>query len=966
MKRFLILIFLLELFFAFTATAQWEECNNGLYGGDITYFQKLNNKLYVLNYYATPNGGFHSSTDYGKTWQIGSNGSSDFYIFGDRKNIGNNTYVFTGDSIYYTTDNGKNWIISNKGMEKIKVNCFDTDGKNLYAATDSGVYLSVDNGVSWETRNNGLRKNYASSIAVNGKYIFITSENEVYLSTDKGESWVKKYSSKYKLIENIIVDDKNIIIGTNWNYNGLIISNDNGEQWIDTILSNYNINSFAKYRTDIIAGTWGEGLFVSRDKGKTWVPQNSGLTSKYINVIKIYDDIIYVGTQRGLFASVDLGYNFSNIGVYKTTINDVNILDDTILVGTGSWEETGAIFKSTDNGNNWEIIYKELTNAGVRAVAVNEYTLLLGDSHGMIYRSSDGGNTWNKGTKPGSTHLDILSLIVDSNITYTSAYDGGIFYSKDYGMSWYQNVRGSPDVNTFAKYKNYILAGDKGGIWGTSDEGQSWKDFGLQGYFVRSLYTNNEKIYASAGYSGLFATSDEGANWKNIGLKGVSHITDAIVIKNTIFVLVSNRLYISKDNTDTWREISNNFPNRDTLGYMFSITSNKNTIYLCGWNALYSSKDEGESWYSISGGLPDSSFYSLTFIGNDLYVYTRIGLFISKNNGNSWEIIFANINFVHICNIDTTLFAITSNSLYYSNDNGKSWSIRDSLLPGEKYWAFETNGEYLFAGTYFYPGQYLKNLYRSSDGGKNWFKINHNYNEIVSIYTNENNLFTINSNGVLLMSSDNGDNWKPIFHNSELELILLIEKNILWVSTIDGAVYFSTDSGISWQNSGLCHSGVTATATIGNYIFGATRGAGVLLSSNEGITWHNVNKGLTNSDIWNLKINKNYIFAGSRGGGMFRAKLSDFGIVNVKEENTFSVSDDFILYPNPVENILNVRLNHAIEIPCSIQIFNLFGQKVAESIIPGSASVCKMNLQNLQTGMYIVKVNNSINRIIKY
>ena len=62
----------------------------------------------------------------------------------------------TGNGIFRTVDNGKQWIPVNKGLVNLAVQVLIGSGdKGLYAGTSSGVFRS-DDGVSWVTVNQGL------------------------------------------------------------------------------------------------------------------------------------------------------------------------------------------------------------------------------------------------------------------------------------------------------------------------------------------------------------------------------------------------------------------------------------------------------------------------------------------------------------------------------------------------------------------------------------------------------------------------------------------------------------------------------------------------------------------------------------------------------------------------------------------------------------------------------------------
>ena len=73
-----------------------------------------------------------------------------------------------------------------------------------------------------------------------------------------------------------------------------------------------NIRSFyAASKGVLLAGTWGAGIFRSTNRGNTWTPVNTGLAYEpgegfvYVEVFAQKGEVLYVGTQGGLYASTD-------------------------------------------------------------------------------------------------------------------------------------------------------------------------------------------------------------------------------------------------------------------------------------------------------------------------------------------------------------------------------------------------------------------------------------------------------------------------------------------------------------------------------------------------------------------------------------------------------------------------------------------------------------------------------------
>ena len=75
--------------------------------------------------------------------------------------------------------------------------------------------------------------------------------------------------------------------------------------------------------------------------------------------------------------------------------------------------------------------------------------------------------------------------------------------------------------------------------------------------------------------------------------------------------------------------------------------------------------------------------------------------------------------------------------------------------------------------------------------------------------------------------------------------------------------------------------------------------------------------------------------------------------------DTFGEVSNFKFYPNPVENVLNIKSQNTID---SVSVFNMLGQNVM-TLAPNAISE-KIDMTELRDGTYFVKVvsGNSVKR----
>jgi hypothetical protein len=156
-----------------------------------------------------------------------------------------------------------------------------------------------------------------------------------------------------------------------------------------------------------------------------------------VNTIKIQDSFIVAGTDGdGIFVSTDDGENWTsrNKGLQDTIIHTVMILDNSILAGT----ETG-VSVSTDNGESWRSINSGLSGLGVWSLAVSRDaagdTTIFAGSWSGVYSSTDRGEHWNV-TSLSNTTAPVHSIVTSGDIIWATTFSDGIFLSRDNGSTW--------------------------------------------------------------------------------------------------------------------------------------------------------------------------------------------------------------------------------------------------------------------------------------------------------------------------------------------------------------------------------------------------------------------------------------------------------------------------------------------------------------------------------------------------
>jgi hypothetical protein len=185
------------------------------------------------------------------------------------------------------------------------------------------------------------------------------------------------------------------------------------------------------------------------------------------------------------------------------------------------------VFRSTDNGWNWEAV---LPGLEADAFASNSTYFFAGTSAG-IYRTSDNGMSWTWAGAGLPTSSSIDAIAVSGSYVFAGG-SAGVYGSTNNGTSW--TVSGLTDtvsglsnlgVNALVVLGTTLFAGTPSGVFVSTNNGTNWRVTGLKYGYVRALAANGTDLFAGTGYShygrdgtGVFYSSDNGSSWSTVGL----------------------------------------------------------------------------------------------------------------------------------------------------------------------------------------------------------------------------------------------------------------------------------------------------------------------------------------------------------------------------------------------------------------------------------------------------------------
>jgi photosystem II stability/assembly factor-like uncharacterized protein len=551
---------------------------------------------------------------------------------------------------------------------------FDANYSNtIYAGTSNeGIFVSSDLGKTWKWIGKGLELNQPGYVptyvtvnaieTVKGKVglIYAGTSNGLYLSNDSGLNWSLIGGSILKRrVFSIYISDKDlnfILVGTD---DGVCRSVDSGQTFE---VANKDITTFSVYcitpdssmKDAFYIGT-NKGIFKTPDNGDSWNLVSSGLQSLPVysiaqNPKKPY--ILYVAVSTGVYRTYDYGDHWTNVTDWESKPSVVSVsidsFDDRLVLAVARQ----GILLSKDSGETWNWI---VTSNGVN---INS-CLATGQGFSTIYFGTTMGFAiYNNGSVYFSNQnlglLNATALGFDENYKVLYAHHSlGLFKMgfSDYGWSYLSGALYGASPHSFAvdpTVPNSMFAATKYGLMVSTDNGLSWTYTSLtSGEFYSVIFSKaNPKYVYAGGDVGLYVSKDSGSHFSKITANFELPIYSVVAPKDgSLYTLTKNYLYKSSDSGKTWSIVS------DKIGALKGITLagdyfDSSILYLGTLDGVFYSKDDGLSW-DVMGSLPPNTIvYSIVSINdsqNTIYIGTNSGVYksvaIEDNNPPTLKII---------------------------------------------------------------------------------------------------------------------------------------------------------------------------------------------------------------------------------------------------------------------------------------------------------------------------------------
>ena len=265
----------------------------------------------------------------------------------------------------------------------------------------------------------------------------------------------------------------------------------------------------------------------------------------------------------------------------------------------------------------------------------------------------------------------------------------------------------------------------------------------------------------------------------------------------------------------------------------------KNTLYVMLANEFFASKDNGQTWNLVST-LPDRHYDAIGLILTERAFYAAfdIGIFRSEDNGKTWKpindgLMMGNMWYIRsIVNIQDTLFVGTGNGLYrLSADSWQSVEFPVPVTLVRSVAATEKN-LYVAAEIHADPRKVSRGLlqawwiFRSTDLGNSWDDITptnawavKGWPPFVKLIATGDTLLAMEQG--MVRSTDGGDTWLPVqlpgtspAMNADVDRAVAVNEGVFYVAGWEDGLHRSTDAGKSWDMVNITQD----TGQIGNLI----------------------------------------------------------------------------------------------------------------------------------------------------
>jgi photosystem II stability/assembly factor-like uncharacterized protein len=718
-----------EALFAGTSAGVYRTTNNGQNWTKVYPATASLNCFSVLasgmRIYAATNEGTFVSTDNGETWNPIGQSPVRYNVLAER---GGSLYAGDVRGLFVSSDQGQTFESTFDGIfsgSVERVTSVFVDGNTVYAANSvdrklpnamqgpnvyGRIYRSIDRGRNWEIIHEGNHRNGVFITKLGEALFMANAPGLMRLTTVNGRDNWQKIGPQSTLgpdpgvITSMAYDSQRVCIGIHqkiecYDQEGRLIFSYllpdpparsdpglgfrnvcqltlNGEQVLfgycttfesADIVGLYRLNSDGGI-TRADSGLPGESIVgglplisqVIASRGKLFASGGT-FSSPYVAVSvdngetwRLAPEQIYVPIVLGtnllgtrnitdtknlqVALSRDNGDTWTTIMLGASTVDDrtnpvFGILGtNQIINGQGTGER--GITLITDFTQSWSDRNTGLGNMFLNTIATNSDTLLAGTLGSGLFSSTDGGQNWISIKDGFPANANIQSIAVSGTTQFAALFGDGVYRSTGNGVSWSAANNGLTNlfVNAVKTVGSTIFALTERGVFRSSNNGTNWvsANSGLPQGSMTSLVAIGSSIFVGTEL-GIYRSINNGQNW-TASTTGLTRRIQSLGLGadgQTLFAGTANAgVFRSTDGGQTWVAVNNQLPTKNLIT---SFVVARGRLYMGTINGVFVTTDNGASWEQIKTGMEDIFVTGLTAIGDRLFAaFATSGIFLSE------------------------------------------------------------------------------------------------------------------------------------------------------------------------------------------------------------------------------------------------------------------------------------------------------------------------------------------------
>lgn len=585
------------------------------------------------------------------------------------------------------------------------------------------------------------------------------------------------------------------------------------------------------------------------------------------------------------------------------------------------------LYKSTDYGNSWNEIVTQFDPFEIYALYITkEGDILVGTNHqGRIYLSTDNGQTWennNSGYNTGECWAFGESI---DGVLFAGSGEGEVYRSTDNGDSWeFSDNLGALAFATDSN--NTIYCGTFLGLYKSTDKGVTWmpNDFLINVELSSILIDTNNNIYCGTGYysgsSGVHHSTDGGGNWTYLGLAGEAVLSLTLDSEGNLYAGTKyNGLFKTTDMGQRWDQYQKGIEGIE----VFRLKINQqNKIFVGSENeGIFRSTDEGKSFKQV--GLPISHIQNIDFSPDKNLIFASTPTGVQRYNRTTgiWENNgLRQIEAVSVSPSGDLYAATYTDGVYRSTDNGESW-VKMNTVINYRY-------NFLAATDSFLIDAVFPKFRKSTDRGNSWDTTYIDSDSWSSILFNDNVVYIhgyTNFESKIFYTNDLGQTFIEITIPT-----YVYGKSGLSINSFDDlfftsfGIYRSSYPYTNWIKI-FTENSICIYTDSNDIVYSAVED-GILRSTNNGENWDYIfNENMPRTFGQDLKIENGNLYIATNSYGLYELQIP----TGVEEEN--EIVKDYRLYqnyPNPFNSVTKIKFSLPQPENVKIIVYDILGEEI--------------------------------------